>query len=393
MPASTQEIMDHAKEQRRQNARGQNAPPASSTPSSPGSSFQQLPPLFGLNSTPGPLSSTPLSHPGSALSIRGTSMAQLKNFGERELKRVKLDPCTESDFRTYLATTSKDERDTLQAVWTLQLRDQLSKLTQNTAEAWTPSSALEKAARRNIYSLLLLPNIQLYAGTLADVILLAMRAVSTPDLPDSDSVHVDELMAWLGEEISQARYAIKKKIIENARANIAEMAEELVSLVHTQHIPHTLGLYMRLALLRRHLALKHSANSFWGKVDNELEAFREGGTQTFVNLLEDIYEDDVREFGDPSKTEYRVKSFTDSNFTCPRWLRELYKVAHQVKCLPKQKSKNKKRKRAVTADDEDEARDNGPDEDGSQVLEEEGGSGAPGKGGSGTGMGEQLEES
>jgi hypothetical protein len=32
-------------------------------------------------------------------------MAQLKNFGERELKRVKLDPCTESDFRTYLAVS------------------------------------------------------------------------------------------------------------------------------------------------------------------------------------------------------------------------------------------------------------------------------------------------
>jgi hypothetical protein len=29
-------------------------------------------------------------------------MAQLKSFGERELKRVKLQPSTESDFRTYL---------------------------------------------------------------------------------------------------------------------------------------------------------------------------------------------------------------------------------------------------------------------------------------------------
>ncbi|KAJ7852594.1 hypothetical protein B0H13DRAFT_1904495 [Mycena leptocephala] len=313
-------------------------------------------------------------------------MAQLKNFGERELKRVKLDPCTESDFRTYLATTSKDERDALQAIWTLQVRDQLSKLTQNTAEAWTPSSALEKAARRNIYSLLLLPNIQLYAGTLADVILLAMRAAGTPDLPDSDSVHVDELTAWLGEEISQARYAIKKKIIENARANVAEMAEAL-------HIPHTLGLYMRLALLRRHIGLNHSANAFWGKVDNELEAFREGGTQSFVELLEDIYADDIEQFNDPSTTEY-------AGNLSPTRTSPARAGSESFKRLPKQKSKTKKRKRS---EDDDEAgpHDNGAPQDEDQVPGGAGGAGPSGEGvlgeggagESGTGTREQPEES
>lgn len=88
-PVSTQELMAHAKQRRR------HAPPPSSTPSSPGfpsTPILPMPPVFDLNS-------------GSALNIRGTSMAQLKNFGERELKRVKLDPCTESDYRTYLAVS------------------------------------------------------------------------------------------------------------------------------------------------------------------------------------------------------------------------------------------------------------------------------------------------
>jgi hypothetical protein len=93
-----------------------------------------------------------------------------------------------------------------------------------------------------------------------------MRTVTTPDLPNSDSVHVDELVAWLNKEISQARYAIKKKvcyhltcddvlmfchwqIIENSRSNVADIAEELLSLTHARFVPHTLGLYMRLALL------------------------------------------------------------------------------------------------------------------------------------------------
>ncbi|KAJ7800654.1 hypothetical protein B0H14DRAFT_3784920 [Mycena olivaceomarginata] len=343
--ASTKDILARAR------LRRQNAPPPSNTPSSPvlpaTPSLPPLPPLFDL--TPGPSSTTPVS----TLNIRGTSMAQLKSFGECELKRVKLQPSTESNFRTYLITNSKDEHNALQAMWTLQVRDQLSKLTQNTAEAWAPSGSLERAARRNIYSLVLLPNVHLYAGTSGD---LVMRAVATLDLLNSDSVHVDELVAWLNEEISQARYAIKKKIIENSRSNVADIAEELLSLTHAHFVPHTLGLYMRLALLRRHLALNHTTNAFWGKVDNEMEDARAaGGAQSLVDLLETIYEEDIEEFEDPAKTEHTVKSFTDPSFDCPLWLRELHKVAPQVKPLPKQKGKSKKRKRIATEDVEDAA--------------------------------------
>ncbi|KAJ6511060.1 hypothetical protein C8R45DRAFT_1162480 [Mycena sanguinolenta] len=371
--SSTKEILARAR------LRRQNAPPPSSTPSSPAlpatPSLQPLPPLFDL--TPGPSSAA------STLNIRGTSMAQLKCFGERELKRVKLQPSTESDFRTYLVTNNKDERDALQAIWTLQVRDQLNKLTQNTTEAWAPSSSLEKAACRNIYSLLLLPNVHLYAGTLGDVILLAMRAVATPDLPNSDSVHVDELVAWLNEEISQARYAIKKKINEHSCGNMADIAEELLSLTHARFVPHTLGLYMRLALLRRHLALNHTANAFWGKVDNEMQDAHAdgGGAQGLVELLEAIYEEDIEEFEDPAKTEHTVKSFMDPSFNCPLWLQELHKVAPQVKPLPKQKGKNKKRKRVATEDVEDAVDEPGTNRSRNDDIdgpEGERGSGAPG---------------
>jgi hypothetical protein len=48
-------------------------------------------------------------------------------------------------------------------------------------------------------------------------------------------------------------------------------------------------------------------------------------------LLETIYEEDIEEFEDPAKTEHTVKSFTDPSFDCPLWLRELHKVAPQVK--------------------------------------------------------------
>lgn len=121
-------------------------------------------------------------------------------------------------------------------------------------------------------------------------------------------------------------------------------------------------------------------------------------------LLEDIYADDIEQFNDPSTTENTVNSFTDPNFTCPRWLRELYKVAPQVKRLPKQKSKTKKRKRVILEDDDEAGpHDNGAPQDEDQVRGGAGGAGPSGEGvsgeggaggsGTGTGTGEQPEES
>lgn len=76
--------------------------------------------------------------------------------------------------------------------------------------------------------------------------------------------------------------------------------------------------------------------------------------------MKDIYDDDIQEFSDPSTTEHTVKSFTDPDFTCPRWLRELYTVAPQVKRLPKKKSKAKKRKQITSDNEEDNAHDDAP---------------------------------
>ncbi|KAJ7768069.1 hypothetical protein DFH07DRAFT_769285 [Mycena maculata] len=341
--SSTKELLKRSKRRRLEH---QNAPP-SSTPSSPvfpPTPNLPLPPPFSLDSMSSPFT-TPASTT-TTLSICDTSLAQPKNFGEHELN-----------------ASNKDERDALQALWTLEVQDRLSKLTQNTAESWIASSALKKAACHNIYSLLLLPNVHFYSGTLVEVLLLAMHTVNTPDLPKADSIHADELGTWLDKESSQACYAIKKTITENSGLNVADLAAELLSLAHANHVPSTLGLYICLALLRRHFALKHNPNSFWAKVDNELEALREGGSETYVeyfSLLKDIYDDDIQEFSDPSTTEHTVKSFTDPDFTCPRWLWELYAVAPQVKCLPKKKSKAKKRKQITTDDEEDNSHDNGP---------------------------------
>ncbi|KAJ7737249.1 hypothetical protein DFH07DRAFT_966542 [Mycena maculata] len=257
--------------------------------------------------------------------------ASLKAFSECALKRVKLDPATESKYKL-------DERDTLQTLWMLELTDKVNKLHQDTAATWEPSTALQKAGRKNIYSALLLPNIHLYSGNVDEVILHAMRHAEIPEVPVEGGIGSDEFLAWLGRDITLACSSIKKTIGENMKTN---------------HVPLTLGLLMRIALLCRLVGMNHSVNTFCNNVDEELEVFAQNGPDEFVENLETLYELDIKANGDPSKVQnnHTIQSFNDPNLTCPSWLKHLHSFAPQVKRAQKGKgraARNKKRKRTAS---------------------------------------------
>ncbi|KAJ7505903.1 hypothetical protein B0H11DRAFT_2186562 [Mycena galericulata] len=332
------------------------------TPSSPNlepfSPLNTLVPPLNLNgtNTPNPFAT---SNNNNTLGTRSTG-ATLKAFGERALKRVKLDPATESKYKMYLETTNRDEREALNTLWMLELTDKVNKLHQDTVAAWEPSTALQKAGRKNVYSALLLPNIHFYSGNVDEVILHAMRHAEIPEVPVEGGIGSDEFLAWLGREISLARSNIKKTIGENMKTNVSELANILLSDTHAQHVPLTLGLLMRIALLRCHVGMNHSSNTFWNKVDEELEVFTENGPDEFVENLETLYELDIQANGDPSEAQNdrTIESFNDPNLTCPSWLKHLHSFAPQVKRAQKGKgraARNKKRKRTASDAGEGEA--------------------------------------
>jgi hypothetical protein len=103
----------------------------------------------------------------------GIPLTQLKNFGERALKRYKLSDESEAEFRRYLEvrlpptkillsfmlncaqTSTKDERDMLQFIHTLRTEDMLAKSTEERVENWTPSTKLAVCSSTLIYTVII----------------------------------------------------------------------------------------------------------------------------------------------------------------------------------------------------------------------------------------------
>ncbi|KAJ7765114.1 hypothetical protein B0H14DRAFT_3510261 [Mycena olivaceomarginata] len=168
------------------------------TPSSPAPASTSLPPAggmtpggsLGVKSSPNPFSNTSSYNMFPPPTRMGLPLiAQLKNFGDRTVKQIKLSDESEAEFKRYLETNSKEERDALQFIHTLELKDMLVKSSEERSENWTPSSKLAKQIRKFIHALLLLPNIQYYSVTIKSTVITAMRSSSIKDLPAADRIY------------------------------------------------------------------------------------------------------------------------------------------------------------------------------------------------------------
>ncbi|KAJ7733538.1 hypothetical protein DFH07DRAFT_780563 [Mycena maculata] len=105
------------------------------TPSSPFPSSITAPSTQGGIDSPNPFSTT--AHNQSLVFRQPMPVGQLKAIGERHLKRVKLEPDSEREFRNYL---------------------------EQQAEVWKPTSALSVRIKQMVRGLLLLPSVRYYSG-------------------------------------------------------------------------------------------------------------------------------------------------------------------------------------------------------------------------------------
>lgn len=173
---STQSLLARGK-QRKERRLQENQTQFSSPLATPGSATAQLPPLggtLGFDSSPNPFSNGASAHSALAPSMHlGIPLTQLKNFGERALKRYKLSDESEAEFKRYLEvrlpptmillsfmlncaqTSTKDERDVLQFIHTLRTEDMLAKSTEERVENWTPSTKLAVCSSTLIYTVII----------------------------------------------------------------------------------------------------------------------------------------------------------------------------------------------------------------------------------------------
>ncbi|KAK6975044.1 hypothetical protein R3P38DRAFT_3335211 [Favolaschia claudopus] len=316
--------------------------------------------------------------PSSLLLSSGISDTErLQNFGERLLKRVKVNEDTRAEFMQYIQTTNQQERDALHVFHLLHTKELLVNTTEERLKEWKPSKELAKVIRDHIWTILLLPNIKYYSGNVEAQIISTMRTNKVKELPAADSEEAPDLIKFVARELSLFRSQMKKEIADSLEddetRNIANLAEQLLE--HAPWVNPTLGLYYRIAFIRRHLRVhKHSISKFWGEVDAELEELHGVSAEEHLQSLRCGYDEDVVLFGDPTKTPHRPKSDT---FTadCAKRLKALSAAAAKVQTLGKKAKNTKNRKRKRAAEPEEEEAEPSGSGGGAESNEPEGGSG------------------
>ncbi|KAJ7690612.1 hypothetical protein B0H14DRAFT_3532196 [Mycena olivaceomarginata] len=247
-----------------------------------------------------------LTGPSSSLISQGQ---RLKSFGERALKRIKLTEESQAEFRQYIETTNLEERYALQFIHTLQVEDLLNKGAEEQNASWKASKALAKTLREYIWTLLLLPNIRYYAGTVENTVISAARSNKVKGLPAANSNESPELVK------------------------------------HAPGVNATLGLYHRLAFIRRHLrCFNHSIHDFWPKVDEGLEELHDAGPEDFLEAMKLNFEEDIATYRDPANSTHRPCSDT-FNDSCLKDLKTLSPLAAKIQRLVTRKRSNKSKKR------------------------------------------------
>ncbi|KAJ7306670.1 hypothetical protein DFH08DRAFT_824623 [Mycena albidolilacea] len=295
-----------------------------------------------------------------------TRTNQLRNFGEQALKKIKLDTESEAEFRTYIETSNPDERNAMQFLNTLQVKAFLSKSLQDRVTTWKSSPSLLKNIRKFVWALLLLPNVHWYAGTNENTIIEAMRNSNTPDLPPSDSTECEGLIKDVAREYSVQRSTLKKKIADTLvgkKVDIATLTASLV--VHSEHVNATMGLYLRVALIRLHCSQGHSTAAFWPKIDEQLAELRNEGSEELVSALQIVYEDDIETHGDPAKSEFKTGAAVSS--ANPKWLRNIHSLAPLIQRFSRQQGTKRRRPAEFdleNTEEQDSDRDQDAEKDG-----------------------------
>ncbi|KAJ7203368.1 hypothetical protein GGX14DRAFT_570243 [Mycena pura] len=289
-----------------------------------------------------------------------TNMPQLKSAAERALKRIKVSNETAAEFRRWSETANRDERDAMTTLWVLNTNEKLDKFMVAKTEDYKPSDALVKIIRKYGWALVLLSNIHYYAGTLEDAIIAAMRESDVKELPEEDSLEHSELVKFIGGELTTIKYITKKAVIDSLEKksdirNIAKLTEALLH--HAKQVPVTFGLYMRIAFMRHHVLQNHPNKSFWYKLDDDLQDLRKETPEDFIAALRYVYDEDVKQFGDPQVTG--ITTGDPIGEKSPKWLRNLTREAARIVRAVK---KQGKRKRAAESDGEiDEGTADGAD--------------------------------
>ncbi|KAJ6550742.1 hypothetical protein B0H10DRAFT_2242564 [Mycena sp. CBHHK59/15] len=251
------------------------------------------------------------------------------------------------NFSETTSTRSPDERQALLFAHVLQLLESSKK--NEKAELWTISPDLSKKISNYVQAFVFSPTTTSYRGlNIGEHIMKAMRECNVKSLPDEDDITaVDLVLTKIREKGTNYRNVYKTKVKESMgdkseMRNVAILAHKLLK---NSKIKPTLQFYQRLALIR--WCIKNypgiDDEEFWPKVDETIAKFRKQ-CETQLELdqcFNAIYEDDIKEYGDPAKTEYT----TSDDSSIPSWQQTLRQHTQNIRPAQHQGGGPSKRRR------------------------------------------------
>ncbi|KAJ7697486.1 hypothetical protein B0H14DRAFT_2649841 [Mycena olivaceomarginata] len=295
------------------------------------------------------------------LNNRATRLSQLLNFGEKALKKVKLDTDSEAEFRTYIEvtpisyiteiplispdsqTSNPDERNTMQFLHTLKVESLLNNSLQAHISTWKSSPALLRTMRKFIWAMLLLPNIAYYAGTNENTNIQCVIAIFLTS-PLSIAIECEGLVKDVAREYSVQRSTFKKKIsdtLPDKKVDIATLSAALVA--HSEHVNATLGLRFRVALVVCTFfpsfsldRLKPPGSAFSVLVATPTPIYVRGDRETLLHY----YEDDGQTHGDPTKFKHKTGDGVGQG--SPSWLRNLSSLVPHIQRFSRRQGTKRK---------------------------------------------------
>ncbi|KAJ7048694.1 hypothetical protein C8F01DRAFT_1276162 [Mycena amicta] len=351
---------------------------AAASSSSNGSSSPAGTPNPSRTSTPHPPSSPDLFTGASGRTITGLgaprtgaplTVPQRIAFGELVLKKFKItDEKKSALVREFLETSHPEEREILWFIADAADHEETTSLAIETAKQWTPSTAEVALIRKYVQMLIMLPDLKYYNGALARVVVNAILAQRGHGFPTSDNeVAFEAFNKVTARQVTLALSRLKAmvtKSMENKSdspppQHIHNLADDLLTSFATD-LGHTLSVYHRIALLRRHVRQNHPAHSFWDKVDDELQGIHEADAVDAVAALQLGYEIDDETYPAPTDAKRYSLSQDGGRATSQAWVKRLNTAAKKVTRITASKKRKRARKDTGDEDPEENDEDNEP---------------------------------
>ncbi|KAJ7215894.1 hypothetical protein GGX14DRAFT_562354 [Mycena pura] len=292
------------------------------------------------------------------------TVAQRVAYGERIVKKFKIDEGKMDIIREFWETTHPEEREILEFTMAAANHGETTALAIQTAEAWKPTAMQMGTIRKTAQLVVLLPDLAYFNGALGQLVVQAITSRVAHGFPtDANETAFETFVSVASRQVTLALSRLKttiassipdKKHPERPALHIHELADDIL----TSFIPklkmklsHSLDFYHHITFLRHHVQRDHPSRVFWDNVDTDRDEMNNATPEEYIAAMQHCYGLDQNHY--PARANAPMYPLRPDIFGgAPKsWHQTLIKLAKAITRVSP--GSVKKRKRHVDEDDVD----------------------------------------